>query len=263
MKETFIGFNQGQYGDLFMNLTACRVLKEIKPDCRLILGINERYKDCKEILKLSQDIDDFIIWENYGDFPSEADQKQIQKFVDKGVNGHLFNPMPQHPYWDWYRHWHQTEEVCVMHNLRRPTAEEMDFKLKKPDLVKENTITLCAARRVEKEGHLNNKALTLGQIEVVKEFAEEKELKVIQIGGPEEEEIEGAEKFEGDYSESVLKVLKSRLLVSADTGMIWAASAFSHPVVGLTTHRLNLAKIGLPKTKIKELLSLTRWRILI
>ena len=233
MKETFIGFNQGQYGDLFMNLTACRVLKEIKPDCRLILGINERYKDCKEILKLSQDIDDFIIWENYDDFPSEADKKQIQKFVDKRVNGYLFNPMPQHPHWDWYRHWHQTEEVCVMHNLPKPTEEQMDFRMERPPLEEENTLTICTARRIENSGELNQKALTHEQIDIVKNFAFKNKLQLIQIAGPKEEGIEGVKKFKGDYSESVLKILKSRFLVSADTGMGWAASAFAHPVIGL------------------------------
>ena len=237
-----------------MNLTACRVIKAADPDCRLIFSVNKRYEDVIEILKLSEDIDDFIVWENYDNWPSESDKKKLEELVGGGfLSGHIFHPMPPHPVHDWYNYWHQTEEVCVMHNLPRPTAEQMDFKLKKPDLVKENTITLCAARRVEKEGHLNDKALTLGQIEVVKEFAEDKGLKVIQIGGPEEEGIEGVEKFKGDYSESVLKVLKSRLLVSADTGMIWAASAFSHSVIGLYSNShyrgASSCKHWIPKNK--------------
>ena len=233
MKKTFVGFNQGQYGDLFINLTACRVLKEMQPDCNLVFSVNQRYKDAIEILKLSKDIDDFIVWENYDNWPSESDKKKIQKLLKKGCNGYLFHPMPPHPIQDWYNYWHQTEEACLMSKLPRPTEEQMNFKLKKPELERVNTITLCAAQRVEKEGHSNNKALTNKQIEAVKKFAKEKRLKVIQIGGRDEKQIGGVEKFEGNYSESVIKVLQSRFLVAADTGMIWAASAFSHPVVGL------------------------------
>ena len=240
--KTFIGFNQGQYGDLFINLTACRLVKKKYPNCKLIFSVNEEYKDAIEILKLSEDIDDFIIWENYANWPSESDKKKLQKLIQDGHRGRVFIPLPKHTIPDWYNYWHQTEEVCRMHQLMPPNEEEMRFNIPKPDLEKEKTITLCTARRADKEEKrrqeifsfsTNPKALELEQIEMVKKFAQKKGLKVIQIGGPEEEGVEGVERFEGDYSESVLKVLKSQFLVAADTGMVWGASAFSHPVVGL------------------------------
>ena len=81
--KTFIGFQQGQYGDLFINLTACRVIKAARPDCRLVFSVNKRYKDAIEILKLSEDIDDFVVWENYHNFPSGADRKVVENFKEK------------------------------------------------------------------------------------------------------------------------------------------------------------------------------------
>ena len=238
MKTAFIGFNQGQYGDLFISLTACRVLKRTFPDCFLIYSVNRKYSDCIEILKLSEDIDDFAIWEGYDDYPLDSD-KQYLKYIlgylrDAGFEKfHQFNPMQEHTILDWPNYWHQTEEACVMYKLPRPTDSEMDFKLRKPNLEQEETITICTGRRKEKDGLINTKALTIEIIESVKNFAEKNNLTLIQIGADEEEGIDGVEKFKGSYSESVLKVLKSKLLVSCDTGMIWVSSAFSHPTVGL------------------------------
>ena len=232
MRETVVGFSQGQYGDLFMNLTACGVLKEMWPDCNLVFSINQKYEDAIDILKLSKDIDNFIVWENYDNWPSESDKKKLQKLSERGCR-FIFNPMPQHSICNWYKYRHQTEETCLMYDLPLPTAEQINFQLDHPELEKEGTITICTARRIEDSGKINGKALTNEQIEIVKNFALKSKLKLIQIGGPEEEAIEGVAKFEGNYSESVFKVLRSQFLVSVDTGMIWAASGFSHPTVGL------------------------------
>ena len=235
MPETYIGFNQGQYGDLFINLTACKVLKNDNPDCKIIFSVNKKFKQIIPVLTLSEDIDEFVLWDDYENWPSTGDSANFNKIAEQleGDKLAVFQPMQDHTISDWYNYWHQAEEICVMHGLRRPTEEELDFKLLKPEIDKEETITICTGRRIEKHGRMNPKALTLDQIEVVKKFSADNKLKLIQIGGPEEEEISGVEKFKGAYSEAVHKVLKSKILVSCDTGMIWAASAFTHPTLGL------------------------------
>ena len=43
MRTAYIGFNQGQYGDLFISLTACRVLKRCIPDSYLVYAVNKQY----------------------------------------------------------------------------------------------------------------------------------------------------------------------------------------------------------------------------
>ena len=82
----------------------------------------------------------------------------------------------------------------------------------------------------------SNKNLTPEIINKVKAFCADKELDLIQIGGPDDPLIDGAEKFLGSFYESILKVLGSKFLVAADTGMVWAASAFHHPTVGFYSY---------------------------
>ena len=230
--RTYAGFNQGQYGDIFIGLTAVRVLKRLNPRCNFLLSINKRYEDCKEIFKLSRDIDDVVIWDTYNDFPHENDLPDIQRLKDKYTDFHLFNPMPQHVEHDWYNRWHQTEEVCLMHNLPRPTEEEMNFELPKPEVEQGNYVCICPATSFGQ-----NKNLTPEIINEVKSFCLDKNLELIQVSGPEDPSVDGAERFIGSFYESILKVLGSRFLVSADTGMVWAISAFSHPTIGLYSYR--------------------------
>ena len=238
MKPFVVGFNQGQYGDLFIGLTACSVIKSIWPSSTMIYSVNKKYTDVIPILRLSPYIDKFIIWEGYEDWPLPLDSANLGKLLElekkAGENSfQFFQPMEKHTVADWYNYWHQTAESCVMHSLPRPTKEQENFKLPKPEVEQEETITICTGRRKNKEGEYNTKAVTLEQIETVKGFCEENNLKLIQIKGGEEDLIEGVEHFEGNYSESVIKVLQSKILVSCDTGMIWASSALSHPTIGL------------------------------
>lgn len=235
MSTTYIGFNQGQYGDLFIGLTACRKLKENNPECNIIYSVNKKFADSIPILEMSEDIDGFIVWDAYDGWPSEKDNENLRNLAKKNehIDYHMFSPMQEHSIHDWYNYWHQTEEVCVMHGLPRPTEEEMNFRINKPELEEEKTITICTGRRIVKNNSINPKSLSTELIDIVKNFAEKNNLKLIQIGGSDEEEIEGVERFKGSYSDSVIKVLRSKLLVSCDTGMIWAASAFSHPTIGL------------------------------
>tara|TARA_R110000744_G_scaffold264184_1_gene378457 strand:+ start:588 stop:1436 length:849 start_codon:yes stop_codon:yes gene_type:complete len=225
--QIITGFNQGQYGDLFLQLTPAKLCKILYPDVRFIFSINKKYKEAIKVLSLSEDIDGFIVWDGYNDWPTQSDKEKIADLQAHSSQLTIFNPMQTHTVLDWYNYWHITEEACVMHGLPRPTPELMDFKLNRPNLEKENTvcISVCASGLV--------KSLRKEQIQVIKEFCDQKNLKLIQIGGPSDPPVEGVEKFNGDYSESVFKVLKSRFLVSADTGMVWAASAFSHYVLGI------------------------------
>ena len=52
MKPFVVGFNQGQYGDLFIGLTACSVIKSIWPSSTMIYSVNKKYIDLNEELQL-------------------------------------------------------------------------------------------------------------------------------------------------------------------------------------------------------------------
>jgi ADP-heptose:LPS heptosyltransferase len=230
--RTYAGFNQGQYGDIFIGLTAARVLKRVDPGCNFLLSINRRYQDCKEIFKLSKDIDDIVIWDTYNDFPGENDLRDIERLNGTYTDFNLFDPMPQHVTPDWYNHRHQTEEFCLMHDLPSPTEEEMNFQLSKPEVERGNYICICPATSFGR-----NKNLTSEIINEIKSFCSDTGLELIQVSGPEDPLVDGAERFVGSFYESILKVLSSKFLVSADTGMIWAISAFSHPTIGFYSYR--------------------------
>ena len=220
----YVGFHQGQYGDLFICLTAARVVKSLDPTCRLIFGINKKYKDVAKVFELSDDIDEILIWDSYDHWPNQNDKFKIEELNIKYKDVKLFDPMPHHIVQDWYNYWHQTEEFCLMHGLPRPQKELQDFKLNHPKIKREDYICICPYTSFG-----DSKNLTDQMINDVKSFCKLNGFNLIQLGGPKDQLIDGAEKFEGTYYESILKMLGSRALISADTGMVWAASAFSHP----------------------------------
>ena len=222
--NTYIGFHQGQYGDLFICLTAARVLKSLDPSCRLVYGINKKYKDVAEAFSLSEDIDEVVIWDGHDDWPTENDKLKLEELKLKYGGIKLFKPMPKHVIPDWYNYWHQTEEFCLMHGLPRPPKELQDFKLNHPKVEQGNYICISPYTSFGR-----SKNLTEVMIEEIKDFCDSNDLGLIQLGGPDDPCISGVEKFSGTYYESLIKMLGSKALVSADTGMVWAASAFSHP----------------------------------
>ena len=120
-----IGFNQGQYGDLCINLIACKAFKRDFPNSKLYFGINKKYQSIKDIFLFNDLIDDIYIWDSYNEWPSQNDINYIedQKF------DLVFNPMPKHSKKNWYIDYHQTQEVCLMHGLEPP--ENLQINLNK------------------------------------------------------------------------------------------------------------------------------------
>jgi len=224
--NTFVGFNQGQYGDLFICLTACSMLKAIDPNCNLIFGINKKYKDCSDIFKLSDNINDIIIWDGYDDWPTQKDIFKIQELELKYEKPNIFNPMPKHTDSEWYNKRHQTEEFCLMNGLPSPPISFQDFKLNNPKTITQNYICIAPFTSF---GNVKN--LTDKIINKIVDFCNKNNYELIQLGAQEDKVINGATKFNGSYYDSIIKMLGSKALVSADTGMVWAASAFSHPVL--------------------------------
>ena len=48
-----IGFNQGQIGDLAMNIICCKSLKNKYPDCKITFSINKKYESIIPIFFLN------------------------------------------------------------------------------------------------------------------------------------------------------------------------------------------------------------------
>lgn len=226
--KTFVGFNHGQYGDLFIGLTAAAVLKNIEPKSKLIYSINSKFADCKEAFLYSKDIDDIIVWDKYDNWPGPNDLSLIDSLREKYSDLYFFHPNAIHKQNTWYLYRHQTAESCHMHNLPQPSEDQMNFNLDKPDnITYGNYITICPFTSFGRIKNLNSNI-----IDTVKNFAEKNGISVIQLGAPQDPEINGFHKFKGTYFQSIVKMLGGLFLVSADTGMIWAASAYNYPTIG-------------------------------
>lgn len=232
MTKTFIGFNHGQYGDLFIGLTTASVLKSLKPESKLIYSINRKFADCKEAFSYSRDIDDIIIWDKYDDWPGSNDLDLLHKLKEQYSDLYLFHPNARHQQNDWYLYRHQTAENCDMHNLPLPSEAQMNFSLDKPKNIDfGNYITVCPFTSFGQ-----SKNLTPNILKSIKDFAYNYDLAVVQLGSSQDPTVEGFHKYEGTYFQSIAKMLGGLFLVSADTGMTWAASAYSHPTIGFYSH---------------------------
>jgi len=235
----FLGFEQGQYGDLFMCLTPARVLKRLYPEIKLIFLINKKYKDCAELFDLSDDIDEIIITDGYKqEFPSQIDIKNIGSKIPKNYFLFTCNPINTIP--DWFNYWHQTEELCRMYKLPKPSEEEMNFKLNKPIVDSGEYVCISPFTSLE------CKSLSIDLILAIKDFCDSKGLELIQLSSDSCPKVDGVKKFNGNYYQSVLKMLGSKFLVTADTGMCWAASAFQHKTFGVYFREYNTMKMMLP-----------------
>lgn len=228
MSQTFVGFNHGQYGDLFIGLCAAAVLKNKYPNSKLLYSINKKYSDCADIFKYCPHIDGTVIWDEYDNWPGQKDIDLLNGVIEKYPNAHLFHPNAKHKRNDWYLFKHQTAELCDMHNLPEPTKEQMQLHLNKPQITKaHNEICVCPYTSF---GQIKN--LSDAILDTIRDFATRNQFNVIQLGSEQDKTVEGFIKFNGTYADSIKKMLSSRFLVSADTGMIWAASAFQHPTIG-------------------------------
>lgn len=226
----FSGFNAGQYGDLVMNTVAARRLKWMYPECRLSLGISQKYSGAEPLFKKHPFIDETHIWDGYDDFPTENDRKLIKL---KGFSG-IFHPMPKHDYSNgpWFSKRHQTSEVCFMHGLGDVPAEQCHLNRWFPLLSGyEDYIALAPFAGWYNQSNL--KKLTIEKADEVCARIRGMGYKVFQTGGPDEPRLRYAEKPNLSILESVQVVLSTKALVHTDTFMGWAASAYGHRQVGL------------------------------
>lgn len=231
-QKVFIGFNHGQYGDLFIGLTTASVLKSVNPECKLIYSINSKFADCKEAFLYNKDIDDIIIWDQYDNWPGPKDLQLLQDLKVIYPELYLFHPNARHKQNDWYLYRHQTAENCEMHNLPVPSEKQMHFCLEKPDSIEYGDyITICPFTSFGQR-----KNLTSDILYAIKTFADAHGLAIVQLGSKQDPTIEGFYKFEGTYFQSIVTMLGGLFLVSADTGMIWAASAYNHPTLGFYSY---------------------------
>lgn len=221
-----IGFNQGQIGDLAMNLIACRAFKERYPESHLVFGINKKYESCAPIFLNNKLIDEIKIWENYDNWPSDADRN----FILENKFDIVFNPMPQHQDEMWYMNEHHTSAVCKMHGLHTPDNLQIELNPwfnhneQYKNFVAFTTFSSAGkVRDIPKD--VSNKIIN---------YLHEIGFKTIQLGLASHDKLNTTLPALGGSIFDDVKIAKScRLVVTADTGMNWIMSGYKSKVLGL------------------------------
>ena len=221
-----IGFNQGQIGDLVINLIACRAFKEQFPDSHLTFGINKKYESILPIFKYNELINDFKIWENYDNWPSENDRKYLEsKQFDV-----IFNPMPQHKYQDWYLKYHHSEAVCLMHNLTPP--KNLQINLNKWFDLDEKYEDCVAITSFSSVGAIRD--IPMDFTNKIIEYIHSLGLKTIQLGLKKHPRLNTTyEPLGGEIFDDIKIALSCKFLLTADTGMNYIMSGYQAKVLSL------------------------------
>ena len=224
-----IGFNQGQYGDLCINLVACKAFKRDFPNSKLYFGINKKYQSIKDIFSFNDLIDDIYIWDSYNEWPSQNDINYIedQKF------DLVFNPMPKHSKENWYIDYHQTQEVCLMQGLEPP--ENLQINLNKYFKTERNKKFVAVNLFAETSSH----APKVPNLEKSREYCELLKMKgyiPVQVGLETEPEI-CENRFVGNFFETIQFALSCDFVFTVDSALAWIMSGYQHSVLGIYNYK--------------------------
>ena len=221
-----IGFNQGQIGDLIMNLIPCKSLKEQYKDIHITFGINKKYASIEPLFYNNKLIDDFKIWENYDNWPSENDKK----YLEENKFDKVFNPMADHKYQNWYIKYHHAEAVCMMHEIKPPQNLQIELNPwfdKYPKFQNYIAFTPFASSAVP------NRNMPISLVNKIIDFVHSIGYKTIQLGLKTDPKINTTEEpIGGSILEDAKIAYSCKLLVTVDTGMNWIMSGYKHKVLG-------------------------------
>jgi len=220
-----IGFNQGQIGDLVMNLIPCKALKQANPDVRITFGINKKYESIKPIFYYNNLIDDFKIWENYENWPSENDQN----YINESQFDKVFNPMPKHKYDNWYIKYHHTEAVCMMHDIIPPADLQIELN---PWFEKDEKFKNYVAFTTFASKAVPHKDMPLSLANKIIEFIHKLGYKTIQLGKNHLKLNSTLPPLGGSIFDDIKIAYSCKMLVTVDTGMNWVMSGYKQKTLG-------------------------------
>jgi len=220
----YIGFNQGQYGDLCINTVVCRALKERLPNCELHFGINQKYSSLAPIFENHPLINKIHIWDAYNDWPS---QKDVDHIMAERYN-FTFDAMPPHTQEHWYVNNHQAAEACLVYGLRPP--DNLQVELNQYFETQRNKRHVALNLFAETRG--DAKTPSLEQAQKISDLLKAKGYTPVQIGLPDQPQI-CEKRFSGSFFDSIKFTLSCDYLFTVDSAMAWIASGYSFPTFGI------------------------------
>lgn len=223
-----LGFNQGQIGDLAMQVVLCKHFKKMHPDSHMTFGINKKYENCKDIFKDNKYIDEYKIWDGYDDFPKDSDREFLKE--NSKTYDYVFNPMSCHVDNQWYTKMHHIQAFSNNHGLGR--IQDLKIELEQwfdLDSKYKNCVAVTAFSSAQ------------GVRDIPKDFANKiisyihsLGFKTIQLGLKNHERLNTTyEPIGGTVMEDVKVALSCKMLLTTDTGMNWIMSGYNQNVLAL------------------------------
>ncbi len=231
--KRYCGFCPAQFGDLYMMTVAARCLKRVEPDCHLTFVIGADFRECAPLFINHPHIDRIHVLHKGRDGFDEVDLQWIaeQRF------DHVFNPMQDHRD-QWWLHRNQSLEAAHMHGL--PTAGDSGqiemIQWFKPTPGLENVVAISPWPSFH-EGVRNPKCIQPERAQEIVDWLLGAGYRVLQVGGPSEPQLVGADKPATDYFASVRNVLGCKAMIMGDSGLNWLLSGYQFPVLGLYSER--------------------------
>jgi ADP-heptose:LPS heptosyltransferase len=224
--KKIIGFNQGQIGDLAINMIPCKSIKNMFPDCHLIFSINKKYSSAVPIFYHNPLIDEIKIWDGYDNWPTEEDKK----WINENKIDIFFNPMQPVRDNEWFLKRHHTEEVCLMHGISPPN--DLQIKFNKYFDTFEKYKNCVAISPFTSAG--SQRDIPYEIAEKIVNYIHSLGLETIQLGIQSHPQLPTTYKISGGtIFEDVKIALSCKFLITADTGINYLMSGYEHKVFGL------------------------------
>lgn len=228
----YCGFNPLRYGDLFINLAACRILKQLDPGSHLTFVINGNYRAAAPFFLDQPDIDKIHITSRVFDGFDDTDWEWVktQKF------NHVFNPMQDHLDMWWF-HRNQSLECAHMHGLSIPASETGKLSLNRWFNLNEDFKEWVAIQAFAGSyDSQNKKQLSPARAQEIVDVLVNKGYRVLQLGLESEYKLNQTVRIPNNYFDMIRDMLSCRLLITTDSGTSWAASCYDLPTLGLYSH---------------------------
>ncbi len=226
-----VGFHQTQFGDIVVATVAARAHKEKHPGSRLTLGINKRHEAMLPLFGAHQYYDDYTTWQALEDWPGGEDNL----FLAKNQFDIVYHAMPKRQNEaTWWKTEHQCQSACSVYDLTPP--KDLQCSLTKWFDAAPNQEYVAFQPYGGFQDWPNKKSFSVERGNQVVVAIKALGFKVLQIGGPGEPLLDGAEKRDLTYFESVKEIAGCRAFVTIDSGLNWVMSAYSMPTLGLYSH---------------------------
>lgn len=223
----FLYGNHGEHGDILIGLPGARHLFE-KTGAQITFCVNRKFHKIAPFLRGLPYLSGIYISDSYEQFPSAIDSNYLAYM---GFD-HVFNPMQGHTCWDWYNHFHYTEELALGHRVL--SLDELPRFNRKIDLMKFWGEKSIPERTIAFSPYANgrDRALSIGDAQFIVDVLRREGFTVLMLGI--EKDLTGVTYLEDNsLLNAGIHLAEAAGVVTVDTVWSWLASGYSKKTFGL------------------------------